>query len=135
MDRLTRERRSALMSRIGSKKTVPERVLRGALHRAGYRSRIHVKSLPGCPDLVFPKQKKAIFVHGCFWHSHPGCRFGRLPKSNLKFWRPKLEGNRERDERNIRKLRRMGWKVLIVWQCKLKAAEKCVAGVVRFLER
>jgi DNA mismatch endonuclease, patch repair protein len=135
MDRLTRERRSALMSRIRGKDTAPERMLRRAIHRAGYRYRLHVKQLPGCPDLVFAKEKKAIFVHGCFWHVHPGCRLGRLPKSNLRFWKPKLEGNRERDQRNIRKLRRMGWKVLIVWQCKLKSADRCLSRVARFLER
>lgn len=135
MDRLTPERRSALMSRIRGKHTAPERVLRAALHRAGYRYRLYVKRLPGCPDIVFPKRRKAIFVHGCFWHYHPKCRLGSLPKSNLEFWKPKLEGNRKRDERNIRTLRRMGWKVLIVWQCNLKTPKRCLERVERFLER
>jgi DNA mismatch endonuclease (patch repair protein) len=134
MDRLTPEQRSTLMSRIRGKNTAPERVLRGSLHRAGYRYRLHVKNLPGCPDLVFPERKKVIFVHGCFWHSHRKCRLGKLPKSNLKFWKPKLEGNRKRDERNIRKLRRMGWRVLVVWQCKLRDPNNCLPRVARFLE-
>jgi DNA mismatch endonuclease (patch repair protein) len=134
MDRLTPERRSALMSRIRGKDTAPERVLRSALHVVGYRYRLHVKTLPGCPDLVFRKRKKVIFVHGCFWHSHAKCRLGKLPKSNLKFWGPKLEGNRKRDERNIRKLRRMGWQVLVVWQCKLRTPKDCLPKVARFLE-
>jgi DNA mismatch endonuclease (patch repair protein) len=134
MDRLTPERRSALMARIRGKDTAPERVLRGALHRAGYRYRLHVKNLPGCPDLVFPKRKKVIFVHGCFWHAHRNCRLGAMPKSNLKFWKPKLEGNRNRDKRNIRKLRSMGWQVLVVWQCKLGDPSSCLPKVTGFLE-
>jgi DNA mismatch endonuclease, patch repair protein len=134
MDRLTPERRSALMSRIRGKNTAPECALRVALHRAGYRYRLHVGNLPGCPDLVFPKRRKVIFVHGCFWHHHRKCRLGKLPKSNLGFWKPKLEGNHKRDERNIRKLRRMGWRVLVVWQCKLRVPNKCLPRVTRFLE-
>ena len=135
MDRLTRKRRSALMSRIRGKDTAPEKILRSALHKAGYRYTIHVRELSGCPDIVFPRRKKLIFVHGCFWHSHVSCRLGILPKSNLAYWRPKLRGNVRRDERNIRKLRRQGWSVLVVWQCNLKNLEACMSRVTRFLEK
>jgi DNA mismatch endonuclease (patch repair protein) len=134
MDRLTRERRSALMSRIRGKDTAPEKTLRAALHKAGYRYRIHVRDLPGCPDIVFPGRRKVIFVHGCFWHSHPNCRLGALPKSKLSYWKPKLQANVKRDQRNIRKLRRQGWGVLIVWQCKLKKLGGCLSRIKRFME-
>jgi DNA mismatch endonuclease, patch repair protein len=113
---------------------MPELLLRRAVHGEGYRYRLHVKNLPGSPDLVFPTRKKVIFVHGCFWHSHQNCRLGKLPKSNLGFWKPKLEGNRERDLRNIRKLRRMGWQVLVVWQCNLRVMNGCLQRVISFLE-
>ena len=134
MDRLTRERRSALMSRIRGKDTAPEKTLRTALHKAGFRYRIHVRDLPGCPDIVFPGRKKLIFVHGCFWHSHANCRLGALPKSKLSYWKPKLQANVKRDQRNIRKLRRQGWGVLIVWQCKLKKLGGCLSRITQFLE-
>src|SRR4051812_35529954 len=97
MDRLTRGRRSALMSRVRGKDTVPEKTLRRILHKAGYRYQLHVSSLPGTPDIVFPRRKKAIFVHGCFWHSHANCRLGRLPKSRLWYWKPKFQANVSRD--------------------------------------
>lgn len=135
MDRLTRERRSALMSRIRGKDTAPEKTLRAALHKAGYRYRIHVRSLPGCPDIVFPTRRKAIFVHGCFWHSHEKCRLGLLPKSKLSYWKPKLQANVRRDQRNIRKLRRQGWGVLVVWQCRLRKLDRSLSRIRWFLER
>jgi DNA mismatch endonuclease (patch repair protein) len=114
---------------------MPELLLRRAVHGEGYRYRLHVKNLPGSPDLVFPTRKKVIFVHGCFWHSHRKCRLGKLPKSNLRFWKPKLEGNRKRDRTNLRKLRRMGWQVLVVWQCNLRVMNGCLQRVISFLER
>jgi DNA mismatch endonuclease (patch repair protein) len=135
MDRLSSKRRSALMSRVRGKNTVPEWTLRRALHGLGYRYRLHVRSLPGCPDLVFPSRKKIIFINGCFWHYHANCRLGALPKSKLNFWRPKLEGNRRRDLRNINKLRRLGWGVLVVWQCGLKNLDACLLRVTGFLEK
>jgi DNA mismatch endonuclease, patch repair protein len=134
MDRLTPERRSALMSRIRGKNTAPEKILRTALRKAGYRFRTYVRNLPGCPDIVFPTRKKAIFVHGCFWHSHAKCRLGALPKSKLSYWKPKLQANVKRDQRNIRKLRRQGWGVLVVWQCNLKKLSGCMSRIARFLE-
>jgi|SRR5579859_164065 len=105
------------MTLISHKDTGPELVVRRLIHSLGYRYRLHVRSLPGTPDLVFTKRRKIIFIHGCFWHRHPRC--GRLPKSNKRFWLDKLEQNRKRDLSNLRKLRRNGWKVLVIWECQL----------------
>jgi len=105
------------MSCVGRKNTRPEMIVRKFLHSHGYRFRLHVKNIPGTPDLVFTKRRKIIFIHGCFWHRHPQC--GRLPKSNKRFWLDKLEQNRKRDLSNLRKLRRNGWKVLVIWEFQL----------------
>ena len=122
VDNRTPESRSRLMSRIGSKHTEPERTVRSLLHALGYRYRLHRKGLPGKPDIVFLRRKKAIFVHGCFWHGH-GCKIGHAPKSNLAFWIPKIERNRERDARNRSELERIGWCVETVWQCEIKQSQ------------
>ncbi len=119
------------MSRIRSKDTVPEMTVRRLVHGMGFRYRLHQGHLPGKPDLVFPGRKKLIFVHGCFWHRHPKC--SRLPKSNQEFWVPKLEGNRQRDLRNQRNLRRLGWKILVVWECEIHLA-KLASRIRQFLE-
>jgi DNA mismatch endonuclease (patch repair protein) len=107
------------MARVLNKDTKPELYVRRLVFSKGYRYRLHVRSLPGTPDLVFAKAKKVIFVHGCFWHRHPRC--GRLPKSKKRFWVTKLEQNRQRDLCNLRKLRRRGWKVLVLWECELSS--------------
>ena len=120
VDRLSQERRSALMSRIRGRDTQPELVVRRTVHQMGYRFRLHRRDLPGTPDLVFPSRRIALFVHGCFWHSHRGCPKGRAPKSNLGYWRPKLQQNKKRDRRKAERLRRLGWRVVILWQCELK---------------
>ncbi|MGX7873209.1 very short patch repair endonuclease [Mesorhizobium sp. ORM6] len=114
--------RSAQMSRIRAADTKPEMRVRRALHAAGLRYRLHAKDLPGKPDLVFRSRKVALFVHGCFWHQHPdpNCKLSRMPKSKLDFWRPKLEGNRLRDERNRSALEIKGWTVVEVWECETK---------------
>jgi DNA mismatch endonuclease, patch repair protein len=125
MDRLSTERRSWLMSRVGAKNTAPELMVRRMVHAMGYRYRLHGKSLPGKPDLVFASRRKAIFVHGCFWHGHEGCRYARLPKSRVEFWADKQSANRSRDERDVAELERAGWNALTVWQCELKNPE-CV---------
>ena len=125
-DNRTKDSRSRLMSRIGSKHTKPELVVRSLLHRLGYRYRLHRKDLPGRPDIVFIGRCMAIFVHGCFWHGH-GCKIGKLPKTNLGFWKPKIERNRERDRENRSKLEELGWAVEEVWQCEtedLQALER-----------
>ena len=107
------------MSRIGTKNTAPELVVRRLLHSLGYRYRLHRKDLPGTPDIVLPRLRKAIFVHGCFWHAH-GCRIGQLPKSRLEYWEPKLGRNKTRDAEKSEALRNAGWDVLTLWQCEIK---------------
>lgn len=135
MDRLSKKRRSEIMSRIRGKDTVPELKVRSLIHSLGYRFRLHSKTLPGKPDLVFSGRKKIIFVHGCFWHAHSGCPKGKPPKSNLDFWLNKLENNKKRDAQALRKLRSEGWRVLTVWQCQLKDLETLVKKIVKFLEK
>ena len=132
MDTLTPEKRSEVMARIRSKDTRPEKQLRSALHRAGFRFRLHRRSLPGSPDLVFPAKRKAIFVHGCFWHAHR-CKHGsRRPQSNQDYWLPKLAANKQRDARNRRRLAALGWRSLTVWECEVRKG-KALAKAVRFL--
>ena len=113
------EKRREIMRAIRGKDTQPELAVRSLAHRLGFRFRLHRKDLPGKPDLVFPRLHKVIFVHGCFWHSH-SCRRGRsTPTTNAKFWKAKRESNAVRDCRNLRALRRFGWKVLVVWECQI----------------
>ncbi len=107
------------MSRIRSKDTVPEIQVRSLLHRMGYRFRLHRKDLPGTPDIVLPKYRTAIFVHGCYWHRHSGCRYASTPKTNIDFWMKKFELNTERDKKNRSELADNGWNVMIIWQCEL----------------
>lgn len=118
-DNRTPQSRSALMSRIGSKNTGPELIVRRLLHRLGYRFRLHRKELPGTPDIVLPAYRTVIFVHGCFWHAH-GCRIGQPPKTRPEFWGPKLSRNRERDATNAAGLVAAGWSVETVWQCETR---------------
>ena len=132
MDRLSKERRSWLMSRVGGKNTAPEMTVRKLLHGLGYRYRLHVKGLAGRPDLVFPSRRKILFVHGCFWHGH-SCRLGRRPQSNVDFWQRKAKGNAERDARTVAQLTSEGWDVLVVWQCEIKDLEGLERRLVRFL--
>jgi DNA mismatch endonuclease (patch repair protein) len=106
------------MQRVKGKDTQPEKIVRSLLHRLGYRFRLHRKDLPGTPDIVFPRRRLALFVHGCFWHGH-GCRIGQPPKSRLDYWQPKIEGNRARDQRKEAALAAAGWRVAVVWQCEL----------------
>ena len=120
------------MSRIGSKNTAPELIVRRILHRLGYRYRLHGKGLPGTPDIVFQRRKKAIFVHGCFWHAH-GCKIGRPPKTRLEYWLPKLEANVRRDSETLTMMATMGWDVLTVWQCQTREPERLEAVLVDFL--
>jgi len=116
----SKETRSYNMSRIRSKNTKPEEMVRKYLFSRGLRYRKNDKRLPGKPDLVFPKYRVVVFVHGCFWHKHTGCRYFVLPESNAAFWDEKLEGNRLRDERDILQLCKDGWRVIVVWECELK---------------
>lgn len=121
MDTLSPERRSALMKRVRRSDTKPEVTLRKALHKLGFRYVIGDKRLPGTPDLVFPKYKAAVFVHGCFWHGHD-CRQGRAPSSNTHYWGEKIPANQARDARKAGTLRDLGWRVLTVWECELRPA-------------
>ena len=111
--------RSAMMSGIRGKNTKPEIVVRRFLHRMGFRFRLHRRDLPGKPDIVLPRYRTVVEVRGCFWHRHKGCPFAYTPRSNREFWETKLNGNRDRDRRNLRKLGEMGWRVIEVWECEL----------------
>jgi DNA mismatch endonuclease (patch repair protein) len=132
MDRLKSNRRSALMARIHGKDTMPELVVRRLTYFLGYRYRVHAKDLPGSPDLAFKGRKKAIFVHGCFWHRHR-CRRGKMPNTHRKFWVPKLRGNRLRDLKAQAQLRRLGWRYLVIWECELKHLDRISARISYFL--
>jgi DNA mismatch endonuclease (patch repair protein) len=125
--------RSKIMSSVASKNTGPEMIVRRLIFAAGFRYRLHPTTLPGRPDIAFPGRRKVIFVHGCFWHQHRNCSLGKLPKSNLSYWAPKLEGNVTRDRRNIAALKKAGWEVLVIWQCELRNLEKVETKIVRFL--
>ncbi len=120
MDNLSAEQRSTLMSRIRGSGTKPEKTVRSLLHKMGFRFRLHVKELPGTPDIVLPKYKTVIFVHGCFWHQHSGCKRKFTPKSNAEFWSEKLRRNVIRDRGVLESLQNMGWKTINVWECELK---------------
>jgi len=136
MDTISPERRSENMRRIRGKDTEPELVVRRALFKLGYRYRLHIKNLPGKPDLVFPKLRKVIFVHGCFWHkhSHIHCKIARLPKSNSEYWADKLRRNVERDAARRAELRRQGWKVFVIWECEAAHIERQIVRLRRFLD-
>lgn len=133
MDPLSQAQRSYLMSRVRSKDTSPEMSVRRLVHALGFRYRLHCRNLPGTPDLVFPKKKKVIFVHGCFWHKH-NCKHGQIAsKSNVDYWSAKLERNRSRDKDNVKALQTMGWQSLIVWECQLKEIDKLKRRLIKFL--
>jgi DNA mismatch endonuclease (patch repair protein) len=122
MDVFTPEKRSHLMSLVRGKDTKPELIVRKLLHRLGYRFRLHRRDLPGKPDIVLPRYKTAIFVHGCFWHGH-NCKGGARPSSNVEFWNDKLAKNIVRDQVNVNKLKLLGWRCIIVWQCETRNEE------------
>lgn len=121
------------MSLIRDKDSTPEMKLRRLIHGMGFRYRLHVKELPGKPDLVFPSRRSVIFMHGCFWHRHEGCKLARLPKTKLDFWKPKLEANKERDLLHYQQLRDLGWRVLVVWECEMIYTERVSTIVRNFL--
>lgn len=135
MDTLTRAQRSKRMALVRSKDTKPELLVRQIARSCGYRFRLNASDLPGKPDLVFTRRRKVIFIHGCFWHRHPGCALARLPKSKLDFWLPKLTENRRRDLRNIARLRRQNWNVSVIWECQLKKPLVLERRIRNFLER
>lgn len=129
------EVRSYNMSQIQGKDTKPEMLVRKFLHSNGFRYRLHVKDLPGKPDLVMPKYNSVIFVHGCFWHAHEGCKYFKIPKTRTEWWKEKLYGNRERDQRHVQALKDEGWNVIVVWGCELKSDKKeTLMQLVQILE-
>jgi DNA mismatch endonuclease (patch repair protein) len=133
MDVFSPKNRSEIMRRVRSKNTKPEMVVRRLVHSSGFRYRVHSKTVFGCPDLVFAGPKKAIFVHGCFWHGHD-CPSATLPKTNRQYWQAKQERNAMRDARNLQSLRGAGWRVLIIWECELKELNKLKNRLQLFLE-
>jgi len=134
MDTMTPAERSERMARVRHKDTKPELAVRKLVTGMGYRYRLQYKRAPGRPDLAFPGRRKAIMVHGCFWHRHAGCPLARMPKSRLDFWGAKLEANRVRDERNATKLAELGWGLLVVWECELKQPATLAERICAFLE-
>ncbi|MBY6203251.1 very short patch repair endonuclease [Maritalea mobilis] len=128
--------RSEMMSRIRSKDTKPEMLLRKGLHAAGYRFRLHVSGLPGKPDIVLPRFRSVIFVHGCFWHGHSGCKNYRIPKTRTEFWTTKIAANRDRDSRAMASLLDSGWRVLVVWECATRtiSLDRLIQTVVAWLQ-
>ena len=133
MDCFTKEKRSENMSRIRSKGTKPEKKTIKWFKNKGYNLEVNKSNLPGKPDIVISEKKLIIFVHGCFWHNHPNCHRAKLPKTNRKFWKRKIEGNRKRDERIVRLLRKEGWHVMTVWQCALRNPERVQRRLQRML--
>ena len=127
------EQRSRNMSAIKSKNTKPEIAVRKLLHSMGYRFRLHRKDLPGSPDIVLPKYKKVIFVHGCFWHRHQNCKYASNPKTRREFWEKKFKENIERDKKTQEKLKNLGWKTKIVWECEIKKQDKLIKKLEDFL--
>jgi DNA mismatch endonuclease (patch repair protein) len=132
MDKMTIAARSALMSRIRSKDTSPEKAVRSLLHGHGYRFRLHRSDLPGKPDIVLPKLRKIILIQGCFWHGHT-CSLASKPKSNSTYWSEKIKGNRARDRKNKRRLILEGWSVLELWECEIRRADRIEAMLLSFL--
>lgn len=135
VDHLPPELRSENMARIRAKATVPEMRVRKAAHALGLRFRLHRSDLPGKPDLVFPRHKTIIFVHGCFWHQHDGCRRASAPKSRVEYWSPKLQGNVRRDAINAGALRRLGWNVHVIWECEIANGGGALEAVKRVFQR
>ena len=131
MDKFTQQKRKQIMASIKGRHTLPEKLVRRCLRKLGIRFRGNVKRLPGSPDMVIREQKKAIFVHGCFWHGHKGCSRSARPETNRTFWDKKIDGNMARDRRNLRELKKIGWSVFIIWQCQTKDE----TALLRYLQR
>jgi DNA mismatch endonuclease, patch repair protein len=132
-DHLSKDMRSWNMSRIQSKDTKPEKIVRSLLHRLGYRFRLHCASLPGKPDILLPKHRAVIFVHGCFWHRHRGCRKCTTPSSNLRYWNAKFLRNVANDKLHINNLKKAGWRVLVLWECETTDSKRVIARLKQWL--
>ena len=134
-DIVDRDKRSEIMSRIRGRDTEPEMIVRRIAHRLGFRFRFHRRDLPGSPDLVFPQHRAVILVHGCFWHRHPGCKYAYSPKTRVRFWEDKFEGNVVRDRRNETALDELGWRVMVVWECETRDREAVAERIIEYLRR
>jgi len=132
-DVFDKEKRSKIMASVKSKDTKPEMIVRKLLHSMGYRYRLHREDLPGSPDIVLPKYRKVIFVHGCFWHGHEGCPRAKLPKTNRDFWEEKIRINIRRDRDNVQQLLRLGWTPLVIWSCEIRDKSKLKEKLTKFL--
>lgn len=133
-DTRTPDQRRRIMQSVRTENTGPEQKVRKLLHGLRYRFRLHPKNLPGRPDIVFPSRKAAIFVNGCFWHGH-GCSKGKLPKSRLEYWGPKVRANQRRDDAKAAELRDLGWRSLTVWQCEIQERKKLTSKLIKFIDR
>ncbi len=134
LDTLSPEARSKRMSLVKGRDTKPERCVRGMLRKLGYRYRLQYSKLPGRPDFAFPAKRKAIWVHGCFWHRHENCALARLPKGRKDFWIPKLEGNKMRDLEHQNEVKQLGWQILVIWECELNNRHFVESKIQNFLE-
>lgn len=134
-DIISKQKRSEVMSKIHAKDTKPEKIVRSLLHRRGFRFQLHNKNLPGKPDICLPKYHTVIFVHGCFWHRHKGCKRATTPASNIRYWSKKFHRNVERDKHNVRLLRKSGWQVLIVWECQLRMLDKLMGRLQQAIRK
>jgi DNA mismatch endonuclease (patch repair protein) len=132
-DTLTIAERSQLMAKIKGKNTAPELAVRSLLHRAGLRFRIHVRALPGTPDIVLPRHRTIVFIHGCFWHRHSGCKIATTPQTHKKFWADKFARNVANDRKHLRQLRRLGWRVVTIWSCQLQNPNRILARIEKAL--
>ena len=129
------EKRTEIMSRVRGRDTKPELIVRRIAHGLGFRFRLHREDLPGRPDIVFPRHRAVIAVHGCFWHRHPGCKHASSPKTRERYWQDKFKANVVRDRRNETGLRDLGWKVMVIWECETKDHEAVAARIESFLRR
>jgi DNA mismatch endonuclease (patch repair protein) len=130
-DQITAKERSWVMSRVHGKNTSPERAVRSIIHRLGYRFRLHRKDLPGTPDIVLARHQCVVFVHGCFWHRHKGCKRASMPQSNVDYWEKKFSRNVERDQKHRKDLRKLGWRTIVVWECELRDKNKLADRLFR----
>ena len=135
MDVHSKEQRRFNMSRIKSRNTKPELIVRSLLHRLGYRFRLHVKSLPGSPDIVLPKYKTLIYVHGCFWHRHEGCRYTTTPSTNSERWANKFNENILRDKNNQDTAKKLGWTIVVIWECEVRNLDQLTIRLNRILKK
>jgi DNA mismatch endonuclease (patch repair protein) len=131
-DTLTSGARSAVMARVRSQNTSPEIAVRKALHALGLRFRLHSRNLPGSPDIVLARHRTAVFVHGCFWHSHAGCKRARMPATNIDYWRSKLDRNQARDRQAQTALEQLGWRVVVIWECETRPVEGLARRLAAF---